>query len=199
MGPLCAAELPPPYEAIRLLPLDEHGWFRNHRQLEAIFATESIETIIEIGSWLGKSTLFMASHLPEGGRIYAVDHWHGSPEHQPGQHAHHKAMGYLFHQFLSNVIHRGLADKVVPIRMESGEAAAALAVEPDLIYFDGAHDYSSVKRDLNLWLPHASEKTILCGDDWRWPTVRRAVTEFAIENGFQIQPDDNFWRLVKKK
>lgn len=32
-----------------------------------------INTIIELGSWLGSSTALMARYLPEGGKIYAVD------------------------------------------------------------------------------------------------------------------------------
>lgn len=173
-------------------PLD-HGWFGNGLQLEALFADRSIKVVVEVGSWVGASAIFMARLLPPGGKLFAVDHWRGSSEHQLGEDYHHFAVHRLYHHFLSNVIHAGLTDVIVPVRMESGEAARALNVEPDLIYIDGAHDYESVRSDLYNWYPHAGPETIVCGDDWGRPEVERAVTEFAAEKGLEIHSFCAFW------
>jgi len=199
-SPCPASELPPPYDSVEVIPPDYHGWFANRSQLAEIFENEEIHTVIEVGTWLGKSAMWMARRLPEGGKLYAVDHWLGSEEHQLDncdheKYAPHRAIGYLYQQFLSNVIHRGLTDKIVPVRMDSLEAAATLEVEPDLIYIDAAHDYHSVKKDLEAWYAFVGEKTVFCGDDWSWDGVRQAVTEFAAERDLRLTSNRHFWRI----
>ena len=104
----------------------------------------------------------------------------------------------LFHIFLSNVKQAGLAKKIVPIRMGSEEAAAALNVQADLIYLDAAHDTESVYKDILLWLPHVKEGGILCGDDWYWDSVKLAVQLAADELNFDIYYSGNFYLSQKR-
>jgi len=200
--PCVARQLPPPYDSIEVLPPNYHGWFCNGNLLHRIFRAERIHTVIEVGSWLGESAMWMADQLPKGGKVYAVDHWLGSPEHQPGKEGYHDALPHLYEQFLSNVIHRKLARKIVPVRLESTEAAEYLKqkrVKPDLIYIDASHDYESVKRDLEAWYPLCGDRTVFCGDDWPMPGVQRAVREFAAENNLRVQGIWRLWRLIKRK
>jgi predicted O-methyltransferase YrrM len=68
---LLFAEIPEPYRSINDLPFDKQGWFSNGAQLKAIIAAKSPKTVIEVGSWLGTSTRFIASHLPKKGIVYA--------------------------------------------------------------------------------------------------------------------------------
>src|SRR5579872_7399162 len=98
------ADLPEPYRSVQLLPFDPHGWYGNAIPMENLFETNEIKIVIEVGSWLGASTRHIATLLPENGEIYAVDHWMGSIEHQPGGYAFYPAVGYAYQQFLSNVI-----------------------------------------------------------------------------------------------
>lgn len=194
--------LPDPYDKVELLPFDGHGWFANASQLEVLIKTHNVKTVIEIGCWLGCSTRFIASLLPEGGKLYGVDHWLGSSEHQPGANAYHLALPVLYEQFLSNVIHAGLTDKIIPIRMPSLDAALYLTtldtpIAPDLIYIDAGHETELVYADLNAWYPYVQEHGILCGDDWCWGSVQLAVTQFAQEHGLYIKASDNFWQLTK--
>lgn len=196
--------LPPPYNTVNLLPFDAQGWFLNGKELEAIIKNNPIKVVIEVGSWVGLSTRFIASTLPEGGKVYAVDHWLGSIEHQPGNWAHNSALlPVLYDQFLSNVIHAGLTDKIVPIRMSSLVAVNYLRslkvpVVPDLIYIDAGHDTASVYADLNAWYPYVQGHGFLCGDDWTWETVRAAVQQFAREKKLRIKASENFWCLLER-
>lgn len=126
--------LKPPYAGIEILPFDNHGWYSNSKRIKEIFKERKIETVVEIGSWLGKSTRHIATLLPEKGKIYAVDHWMGSVEHQNNE-----RLPNLYQQFLSNVIHAKLTDKIVPIKMNSLDAANHLKnLKIDLVYIDGA-------------------------------------------------------------
>lgn len=143
--------------------------------------SNGIKIVIEVGSWLGASTRHIASLLPSGGLVYAVDHWLGSAEHQQGQIFWNPALPHLYEIFLSNVIHAGLTEKIIPIRMESLEAAKQLNyVRPDLIYIDAGHETDAVLADLNAWYPYVQGHGILSGDDWGWSTVRNAVVAFAL-------------------
>lgn len=187
-------DLPEPYKSVKLLPYDPQGWYFNAWQIEFVLKNHKVNTVIEVGSWLGQSTRHIASLLPSNGKVYAIDHWKGSVEHQatPG-------LEMIYEQFLSNVIHAGLTDKIIPIRMSSLEAAEYFrsnSIKADLIYIDASHDTESVLADLNAWFPLVKGHGIICGDDWRiFPTVRRAVEIFAEQNNLHVQASRNFWML----
>ncbi len=194
----CFSLLSEPYCDVNpVLPFDGHSFYGNASQLKSLINKHKIKTIIEVGSWLGASTRHLASCLPKEGRVHAIDHWKGSVEHQPGQSFWHPALPNLYEQFLSNVIHARLTDKIIPHRMDSLTAARVLSVMADLIYIDASHDTDSVYQDLQAWLPHLNPKGILCGDDWSWNSVRIAVERFALENRFQIEATKNFYRLIR--
>ena len=91
----------------------------------------------------------------------------------------------LYSKFLSNVIHAEVADYVVPIPIDSLNAAEilkTLRVKPQLIHLDGGHDYESVMADLRVWWPILAPGGIFIGDDYfadgMWPTVRKAFDDF---------------------
>jgi len=195
-SPLMAIE---PYDSVEVLPPYHQGWFNCRGQLKQIFDNRDIETVIEVGSWLGVSTIWMAENVVDGGKVYAVDHWKGSWEHQPGRYAYNEVLHRLYEQFLSNVIDKGMTERIVPVRMESGEAAAALDVKADLIYIDASHEFEPVLRDLEVWYPHLKEGGVFCGDDYNWRGVRRAVHLFARRHGMRIESDRAFWRLHPPK
>src|ERR1700733_14361157 len=84
--------LPEPYNSVEVLPYDPHGWSVKQKPIACLLNSGCIKTVVEVGSWLGKSTIHIASLLPEDGKVYAIDHWLGSAEHQPGQWAYHDAL-----------------------------------------------------------------------------------------------------------
>jgi Methyltransferase domain len=192
-------DLPPPYDSAQILPFFEHSWYNNQNEIESLINEYRIKTIIEVGSWLGSSTRHMAQCVPEDGIVFAVDHWKGSIEHQEGQSCSVPGLDLdkLYAYFLSNTIQSGLAHKIVPIRMESLQAAAELKVQVDLIYIDASHDEESVYKDLEAWYPHLNNNGILCGDDWPSFEVRNAVTCFAQKYGLHIIANNFFWKLQR--
>jgi hypothetical protein len=187
--------LPEPYRSAKLMPFNPQGWYSNAKQIESLFKQNRINVVIEVGCWLGLSTRHMATLLPSEGKLYAVDHWLGSSEHQDSS-----ELPTLYDQFLSNVVYASLTNVIVPIRMSSLEAAALLsimAIMPDLVYIDASHDTESVLADLNAWFPFVKGHGIICGDDWHWEDVRAAVEIFALEHQLTIDASENFWCLVE--
>ncbi|HEY5234698.1 MAG TPA: class I SAM-dependent methyltransferase, partial [Rhabdochlamydiaceae bacterium] len=177
------------------------GWYGWTDIMRAIFEERKPKVVIEVGCWFGLSTRHMASLLPEGGLLYAVDHWLGSTEHQPGQPYWHPKLPFLYEQFLSNVIHARLTDKIIPVRKSSIEASQLLAnVLPDLIYIDASHEYYAVYADIAAWFPLVKGHGLLCGDDYLDGdgSIKRAVDQFALDNNLSVQNQGSFWYYIEK-
>lgn len=196
-SPVCAGELPPPYDSVDLLPFNPQGWYRNGPSMEWLIRRGNVKVVIEVGSWLGLSTRHIAKTLPEDGVVYAIDHWLGSPNEDNSSFD----IPNLYRSFLSNVIHENLTHKIIPVRMSSLEASVRLKVKPDLIYLDATHDYNSVLQDLILWFPLVKGHGILCGDDYYWGDgpVKRAVDKFADANNLIVHDDGWLWYLEERK
>ena len=134
-------------------------------------AAKTMQSIIEIGSWKGRSTHALASACK--GKVYAVDTWLGSPEDLIGPDAPHAEArtGDIYSQFLANVTD---CPNVVPIQSES-VAAAAVVADADMVFIDASHEYASVKADIDAWFPKS--KKLICGHDYNHPGVELAVRE----------------------
>lgn len=188
------SDLPEPYCWVEPMPFDAQGMFSKECEsnLEYYIKKHNVKCVIEVGSWLGSSTRAIATFLPDDGVVYAVDHWKGSAEHQV---RHKKKIPTLYEQFLSNIIHADLTHKIIPIRMNSVDAAKQLDIVPDLIYLDASHDEESVYQDLVAWWPFVKGHGILCGDDYQYPGggVGKAVRRFAQEHNLHVKGLRWFW------
>jgi predicted O-methyltransferase YrrM len=188
-----------PYNDLKeVLPFNPKGMYINQIPIEQLIKKKKPKIVVELGCWLGQSTRHIASLLPEDGKVYAVDHWLGSEEHQ-----HSLELSTLYEQFLSNVIHTNLTDKIIPFRMTTLQAADEfyrMNLKPDLVYIDAAHDEESVYADLTAYFPLVEGHGVLCGDDWNWGdgSVKKAVIKFARENRLKIElHNDWFWILCE--
>lgn len=181
------------YSAIDPLPFDAHGWFVNEFALDRIFREKQIKTVIELGSWVGASTRFLALRVGQNGKVYAVDTWKGTPSN--AAQIKDPRLPNLFRLFLSNVIHMGLTNTIVPVPMTTDEAAKFLNVKADLIYFDA--DPEQVEKDILNWFPHLNEGGIFCGTNWNDPQVQAGAERATMELGRQIDVDSRgiFWRI----
>jgi MMP 1-O-methyltransferase len=124
------------------------GWLSD-AQGRALFraaaATTGRGAIVEIGSWKGRSTTWLASGaLLAGRRVYAIDPHHRSREYPDAE---------TEDEFLANLARNGLAAAVEPLVMTSEAAAARVADPIELLFIDGDHSYEAVRRDAELWLP----------------------------------------------
>ena len=63
-------------------------------------------------------------------------------------------------------------------------AIAELGVPVDLVYVDADHAEESVLAELRA-IRRLFPLSAVCGDDWQWLGVRRAVVAFAAEAGVE--------------
>jgi predicted O-methyltransferase YrrM len=195
-----SAELPYPYNTLKeVLPFNGHGMYINAVPMEKLIKELNPKIVIELGCWLGKSTRHIASIIPLDGVVFAVDHWLGSSEHQDSS-----DLPALYEQFLSNVVHANLTEKIIPIKLTTLDAVEGFyknKIVPDLVYVDASHDEASVYADLQAYFPLVKGHGVLCGDDWGWGgalgfPVCKAVHRFAVENGLTVDLFEGwFWVL----
>ena len=107
--------------------------------------------ILEIGSWKGKSTIFLAKGSKAGSnvKIFTVDPHTGASE--------HKAIDpdvWTYPEFKSNIQIMDVDDVVVPLVMTSEEAEKDWNMPVERLFIDGAHEYELVELDFKLWYPH---------------------------------------------
>ena len=106
-----------------------HGFVNEHAgallyQFARFFTP--VPTVVELGSWRGRSTIWLAAGLLDRGegQVHAVDTWKGTP-HEPEHQSLLAEYGPddLFNEFWGNMMSAGLADWVEPIRASTLEAA----------------------------------------------------------------------------
>jgi glycosyltransferase involved in cell wall biosynthesis/predicted O-methyltransferase YrrM len=118
--------------------------------------------IVEIGSWKGKSTVFIGKGSESAGKIkiYAIDpHIEGTYE-----------------EFKKNIKKAELNNIVIPVVKTSEEAAEDFTEPVEFIFIDGDHEYEKVKQDLELWFPKLINKGIIAFHDTvAWPGPRKVV------------------------
>jgi len=202
-----------PYDSVKTpLPFNDFGWYYAEEPVEKAIRERNIKVIIELGSFMGKSTRHMATLLPRDGVLYAVDHWEGSVEHKTERPAYFpnlpEVLPTLYEQFLSNVIHAKLTHKIVPMRMSTLEACEEFKkrnIAPGLVFVDASHDERSVYEDLQAYYPLIKGRGVFIGDDWEWGEelgfpVQRAVKRFASEHNMTISlfAENWVWQLSEK-
>lgn len=131
--------------------------------------------IVEIGSFKGKSTIWLARGSLAGvrTRVVAIDPHTGSTEHR-----HDGAPVWTYDEFLANLHRSGVEEVVRPVVATSAEAAAHFDQPVELLFIDGDHRYEMVRQDFDLWFPKLMEGGyLLMHDTIRWAGPRRVARE----------------------
>lgn len=131
--------------------------------------------IVEIGSWMGKSTICLAkgSKLAKNHKVFAIDPHSGSEEHT-------RTFGEIstFKKFQQNIKKAKVSDLVKPLVMTSDEAVSQVKQNISLLFIDGAHDYQSVLNDFNNWFSKLLKGGVVAlHDTVSWPGPQRVVRE----------------------
>jgi predicted O-methyltransferase YrrM len=138
--------------------------FLRHEEGMALYAQAlaraSFGLCIEIGSYCGKSTVYLGAACKEaGGLLVAVDHHRGSEENQPGEEYFDPdladpsgGMSSLAH-FRDTLARAGLEDCVVPVLTRSELAAQTVAGPVSFLFIDGGHSMAAALADYRNWAP----------------------------------------------
>lgn len=117
---------------------------------------------LEIGSYCGKSTIYIGTGCKNAGSVlFSIDHHRGSEEQQPGEEyfdpdLQDKSSGLIdtFPHFRYTLKQADLENTVVPLVCRSGLAARQWATPLGLVFIDGGHSYEAAYTDYNSWAGH---------------------------------------------
>ena len=144
-----------PYEGIP-------GWLSEDEAITlyelALSLPDDGPVAVEIGSWLGKSSLVISKGLKgkKEPKLYCIDPFNGDAD-EVDRAMYGREMRKLNltleETFLDNMKKHGVLDVVRPLRGYSYEFAAGFKEPIDLLFIDGNHDYEAVFQDFEQWEP----------------------------------------------
>jgi MMP 1-O-methyltransferase len=133
----------------------------------------SVGPLLEVGSYCGKSAVYLGAAARSGGTVlFSVDHHRGSEENQAGWEHHDPdvvdpdtgRMDTL--PFFRRTIERaGLEDAVVAVVGDSPVIAANWRTLLGLVFVDGGHALDVVLADYEAWSPHVAAGGVLVFHD----------------------------------
>lgn len=164
---------------VRTLPVDidqvkgfmdpAEGWALH----DALAEVAPLGPALEIGSYCGKSTVYLGvAAKAAGGVLFALDHHQGSEENMPGWEHHDTELfdaetGRLdtFPLFRRTLREAGLEDTVIPLVAPS-EVAARGGLGPfSFVFIDGGHGREPAYADYRAWAPKLVQRGLLAIHD----------------------------------
>ncbi|MDQ5822897.1 MAG: class I SAM-dependent methyltransferase [Chloroflexota bacterium] len=162
----------------RKIALEAKGFLSEAEGLRLYAAAAEISRVapcLEVGSYCGKSTIFLAAGCRAAGShpLFAVDHHRGSAEQQFGElyfdpefYDETEGIVSTLDAFMRNVRRAGLLDWVVPVVTESRTASRYWPNQPiSLLFIDGGHSEEDAFQDYNGWSGHVVRGGYLCIHD----------------------------------
>lgn len=173
------------------------NWF-SYPQLYSKMVDEfsSGSIFVEIGSWKGKSSAYMAVEIANSQKdiqFVCIDTWEGSVEHQNKE-----ELQNLYDVFISNM--KPVEKYYRPIRLKSLQAVNLFTDNSlDFVLIDASHEYEDIKNDILAWYPKVKIGGVLAGHDYYENNefgsgVKKAVNEIFTE--FEVS--ENCF-IVRKK
>jgi MMP 1-O-methyltransferase len=142
--------------------------------------SESV-SVVEIGSWKGRSTIALALGVEErgNGTVHAIDPHTGSREwieiYGPVD---------TYGTFLWNVERAGVSHVVEPLRETSHQARTRFSNRSvHVMFVDGSHEYEDVRQDVADWVSALADRAIVSFSDPSARGVYRALRECVLPLG----------------
>jgi cephalosporin hydroxylase len=164
---------------------DIPGWFDfDDIYDEIVKKARQTAVFVEVGSWQGRSTAYLADAVVRSGKtiaLYAVDIWDDRYKDPAYAEEMARLKRPLYQIFRDNMRQCGVDGLVRAMKMPSELAARQFADESlDFVFIDADHSYEGVSRDIRAWYPKVRPFGYIGGHDHTdyWPGVKQAVAEF---------------------
>jgi len=140
----------------------------------------SDQLIVELGSFKGKSSCYLAAGAKAGGGaiVYAVDLWTKAPWEE-------YADPEVEVAWTDNIGHLGLVGRAIQVKSDTVEAAQQFDHGVGLLFIDADHSYDGVCRDIEAWAPRVNEDGVMAfhdaaSDEWG---VAQAIRDKLLVTG----------------
>jgi len=180
--------------------LKEIKGFLDEEEGEALYKialeASKIGPCLEIGSYCGKSSVYLGTACRENnGILFSIDHHRGSEEQQPGEEYFDPELfdpetGRIdtFKEFRKTIEKAGLEETIVAMVCRSEVASRLWATPVSLVFIDGGHSYETASMDYRSWARHIIPHGYLLIHDIFFDPEKggqapRQVFEIAMESG----------------
>lgn len=144
------------------------------------YAQSTLGDIIEVGSWQGRNTCFLAAACrdSQNGVVHAIDHFKGNPGSRDAYVVGAPDLSDLESNFRRNVRRAGLDDWVVLHAVDARTVKIQGPVR--MLFVDAEHTYEALKADLAQFAPLVTSGGLVAFDDYStsFPGVVAAVDEW---------------------
>jgi MMP 1-O-methyltransferase len=179
----------------------------------AALTAAEIGPLLEIGSYCGKSTVYLgAAARRAGATLITVDHHRGSEEHQPGWEYHDPtlvdpATGSIDTlPALRHTLHdAGLEDVVLTVVGRSAHLAWVWAGALGMVFIDGSHTEAAARADYEGWAHHIAPGGLLAIHDVFMDPAEggqapRGIHDAALESGrFEAFSSSGSLRVLRRR
>jgi predicted O-methyltransferase YrrM len=125
--------------------------------------------IIEIGSYVGESTMIFADRFKE---VISVDPYINDYD-LADDACHHAPFDKVYEQFIRNTLS---IPNIKSIKETSENAFSILKDQQwDMVYIDGLHTFEGVSYDIEHYKTLIKPGGFICGHDYGWGNVRHAI------------------------
>jgi hypothetical protein len=169
------------------------GWFNYPDMFAYAVETAPAEAhFVEIGTWKGQSSAFLAVEIINSGkkiRLDCIDNFTGSVI-EPGQmYDPDNQAGRLLEVFHKNM--EPVSGHYTAIRGDSADTASFYEDESlDFVFIDASHDYESFKKDLTSWFPKVKIGGLIAGHDYAdaYQGIMKAVQDHLCNEKVGVTP-----------
>jgi len=167
---------------VRQLTSEIDGWLSDGEGellYELAKGVPSGQAIVELGSWKGKSTVWLAKGTEAGqkDKVYSIDPHSGSKTHVSEDEMN------TYTAFLTNLTKAGVQATVVPLVTTSDKAARRWRKGVGLLWIDASHEYEDVKHDFLSWKQHLLPGAVVALHDCDKPGPAQVVEEYLNHSG----------------
>ena len=162
------------------------GWFSYNDLYDDVVDKAPFDsTFVEVGTWLGKSTNYLASKIKESKKninFITIDTFKGTDDEELHQNIVGSFNGDVFYEFIDNTVLSNNYGSFNIIKDTSHNAANQFSNGSiDYIMLDAGHSYEDVTDDIKIWYNKIKPGGCISGDDYGgsfFPGVTQAADEY---------------------
>jgi hypothetical protein len=162
------------------------GWFSYNDLYDDVVDKAPFDsTFVEVGTWLGKSTNYLASKIKESKKninFITIDTFKGTDDEELHQNIVGSFNGDVFYEFIDNTVLSNNYGSFNIIKDTSHNAANQFSNGSiDYIMLDAGHSYKDVTDDIKIWYNKIKPGGCISGDDYGgsfFPGVTQAADEY---------------------
>jgi predicted O-methyltransferase YrrM len=146
--------------------------------------------MIEIGSYVGESTLMFAKYFKE---VVSIDPYINDYD-LTDDACHHASFDRVYAEFIKNTL---ASSNIKSIRETSQNAFSILREQEwDIVYIDGLHTLEGVWYDIEHYKTLIKHGGFICGHDYGWGNVRHSIGQLLDDKVDNLFKDGSWAKQI---